>query len=169
MDYNYINAEAHEITDFQYFQKLVPEGWTVTRTYGQYARYDATMTNGEKEIIIEYKGRDNTVLTDAIKAEGAIIDCDKVDYMVSTGKQGVIVLFFVQDNVTYVWSIKDHIHWKKGKKETRKNNYSNEKGYDMVYYLPFDEKNARYTVDLTHYKEDLEENKEKLTQLHEND
>lgn len=168
MDYNFINSEAHEITDFQYFKKLLKDGWTATRTYGQFARYDATATNGKRELIVEYKGRDNTVLTDTIKAEGAIIDCDKVDYMLSTGKQGVIVLFFIEDNVTYVWDIKDSVNWKKGLKQTRKNNCSDEKGTDMVYYMPFNEENARYTVDLTHYKEDLEENKQKLTQLHEN-
>lgn len=166
MDYNYINAEAHEITDFEYFKKLLPDGWTATRTTDKYARYDATMTDGDSTWIVEYKGRDNTKLTDIIKEEGAFIDCDKVDYMVSTGENGLIVLFFPLDNVTYVWNIKDYKNWRNGKRMTQQNNYTKEYGYDNVYYMPFDEKNARYTVDLTNYKADFDNNKQKLIDEH---
>lgn len=151
--YDSNKVEAREQTDFKYFLQMLPEDWTATRTEGQYCSYDVTTTNGEKIIYVELKARD-IYLTEKIKSEGAFIDCKKVDALYELGNS-CIIQFFWKSNVTYVWDVKDRDKWEKDQKLMRKNNFTEEKELKCVYILPFEEKNARYTVDLTNYWTDF--------------
>jgi len=145
-----LKGEAREITDFHFFQQMLSDGWTATPTEGKYTQYDATATNGKDIIYIELKGRD-LLLNEYSIAEGAYIDCGKADYLATLPNRAAIVQFFWRNNITYVWSITDKYTWKKEKRLLRKNNESDEKIMKDVYILPFEKKNARYTVDLTEY------------------
>lgn len=145
-----LKGEAREITDFHFFQTMLPDEWTATPTTEKYAKYDATATNGNECIYVELKGRDLLLNNELIK-EGAYIDCGKADFLAALPNRAAIVQFFWKNNTTYVWNIADKDKWKKEKRLLRKNNETDEKIMKDVYILPFEDKNARYTVDLTEY------------------
>lgn len=146
--------KAREITDYAYFKMMIPEGWTTTHSTDEYSRYDATVTNGNKVIYTELKGRDIEI-TDKIKSEGAYIECAKADYLYKLGDAAIVQMFW-KSNVTYVWNLKDRGEWEKVYKYIDNNNETRKDVGKWVYLLPFDEKNARYTVDLTDYPVMLE-------------
>jgi len=143
-------GEAREITDFHFFQTMLPDEWTATPTAEKYAKYDATATNGKEVIYIELKGRDLLLNEERIK-EGAYIDCGKADYLATLPAKAAIIQFFHKNNITYVWNVAEKDTWKKEKRLLRKNNETDEKVLKDVYVLPFEDKNARYNVDLTDY------------------
>lgn len=151
--YDSNKVEAREQTDFKYFLQMLPEDWTATRTTDTFCNYDVTTTNGDSVLYVELKGRD-IVLTEQIKSEGAFIDCKKVDFLYKL-HNACVVQFFWKSNVTYVWNVKDRDKWEKAQKWMRKNNFTEEKELKWVYILPFEDKNARYTVDLTNYWTDF--------------
>lgn len=154
-------VKARELTDYYYFTTMMPDDWSVTPSTYQFSRYDAIASNGERVIYTELKGRD-IPLTDEIKEEGAYIECSKADYLYKF-KDAAIVQFFWKSNVTYVWNIKDRDKWEKVYKLMDNNNEDKEDVYKWVYLLPFDEKNARYTVNLTNYHELFVQNYKQLT------
>lgn len=145
-----LKGEAREITDFHFFQMMLPDEWTATPTTEKYAQFDATTTNGKEVVYVELKGRDLLLNEERIK-EGAYIDCGKADYLATLPAKAAIVQFFWKNNKTYVWNIAEKDTWKKEKRLLRKNNETDEKVLKDVYVLPFDDKNARYNVDLTDY------------------
>lgn len=152
--------EAREIVDYQYFQQMIPEGWTSTHSTNKFDRWDVTITNGQSVVYVELKGRDYPI--EKLNGE-AWIECSKIDYLYKLGR-ACLVEFFWKSNVTYVWSVKDKFNWRKELKDLPKNNIDKtEKEPTWVYILPLDEKNARYTVDLTNYHTDFMSTWEELS------
>lgn len=143
--------KASETIAFEYtVEQILPTEWTATHTEGEFDRWDITATNGKETVYIETKMRDITA--ESVEEEGCLVNYDKVEYLANTGQKAAIIQYFPLSNKCYVWNVKEKDQWPKRKIHKSKNNYSEEKIWDTVYYMPMDSYHQR-KVDLTDYEE----------------
>ena len=71
--YKYI--DDNEDKGIYYLSQIVKDGWTITRT-ADYAKYDATITKGNKSYNVENKVR---YINQKLADKGLLLDANKVD------------------------------------------------------------------------------------------
>lgn len=150
---------ANEQTGMEFTRRMVgkPE-WTATRTKGEFAVWDVTITNSQtgKEVLIENKIRD--VDADQYRDEGALVDVDKVEKVRAHGYEAFVTQYFYLNNETYRWSMSEADDWKRnGWKKVKRWCYEHswDKGNEKkkvlkwVYLLPMDEKHRVWNIDIS--------------------
>lgn len=153
-------VKAREATAQHYVEKIMNSGWTVTHTDDDYAKWDLTLTNGNKIIYAETKIRD----INPRNFNDAVIDASKVDFLSKLGNSAIIQLFRLT-NEAYIWWTANKSNWVRDKGNYEVNNFNpDNKATKYVYHLPFSE-GQRKEVDMTDYKEVFERYKNKYINI----
>lgn len=167
--FDYVRSKAFENVDYHYFVEMIKPNWTVTPssdldsfTSNDFISYDATVTNGNEEYIVELKGREME-LTEDILQDGCLIDKPKVDAL-EQYKHAYIIQFFYPSNRTFVWGIHDKRGWKQERRMARANNTSQDRVEKDIYLMPFTEENER-NIDLSDYQTIFDMEYERLNKI----
>lgn len=156
---------AKEQTAMEYIQQIVHDGWTPTRTIGEFADWDVTITNGRtgKKVLVENKIRN--VDADDYRDEGALVDVAKVEKVKAVGHTAYVNQYFWKNNEAYSWPMSESENWQEnGWKKVQR--WCTEHSWDdktnkvlkWVYLLPMDEKHRLWNIDLSDYTERYEYN-----------
>lgn len=150
---------ANEQTAMEFVRRMVkkPE-WVPTRTVGEYADWDVTVTNDRtgKEVLIENKIRN--VDADDYRDEGALVDVEKVEKVRANGHTAYVNQYFHLNNETYSWPMSEAENWKEnGWKKVKRWCYEHswdvgdptKKVLKWVYLLPMDEKYRVLDIDIS--------------------
>lgn len=170
-DYHRIESKAYENVDFYYFQQMVKEPWVATSTSSpdtfddsNYISHDVTVSNGEKEYVVELKGR-KKLLDEKMLQGGCLVDVDKIEELEKFEKAAV-VQFFPLNNRTFVWDVSKKDGWKYVSNFTTPfENGSERKIKKDVWFMPFNEENER-DIDISDYQERLENEIKRLTPIY---
>ena len=142
---------AREMSAFSYFLQMLPDGWTATRTPGEFDGFDLWTTNNTETIAVENKVRDKDA--DEVRDGGCLINKEKIDNLIATGGKAAVVQYFWKNNETYVWSISERDTWRTGTIWVKKKNWDDSPYVQReVYYMPMDAKHRRKNVDLRDYQ-----------------
>lgn len=150
---------------------MVKEPWVATSTSSpdsfdntNFISHDVTVSNGEKEYVVELKGR-KYALNEKMLQGGCLVDVDKIEELEKFEKAAV-VQFFPLSNRTFVWDVSKKDGWKYVKNFTTPfENGSTRKVKKDVYFMPFNEENERH-IDISDYEERLNKEIERLTPIY---
>lgn len=149
MTYNYTvtvgdtKSKAREKVAYEIITEILPD-WQITPTSDlntitkedKEARQDMTAEKNGKTYWIETKTRDCTV--EQFYQYGYMVSKEKVDLLSTRSNHAYLVAIYHKSNKIYIWDVNNcnRDGWREDTQITEKNNYTNDKKEDTVYYIP---------------------------------